>query len=176
MSSPAPTPAPQKPWYRHAYVWLVIGLPLLSVVVSLSFVRTALTHKDDMVRDDWYMDGKTLEQDLSRDRAARDAEIHADIRVQPDGLIDVQFKAAQATEWPAMMWLNLYHPIHEQQDLKITLKQQDTLGHYQGRSLDVVQLKGKYHAEVEDGGHWRLQQTVQLPIQTLTLQPVDVPR
>lgn len=176
MSSPAPTPAPQKPWYRHAYVWLVIGLPLLSVVVSLSFVRTALTHKDDMVRDDWYMDGKTLEQDLSRDRAARDAGIHADIRVQPDGLIDVQFKAAQATEWPAMMWLNLYHPIHEQQDLKITLKQQDTLGHYQGRSLDVVQLKGKYHAEVEDGGHWRLQQTVQLPIQTLTLQPVDVPR
>ena len=176
MSSPAPAQAPQKPWYRHGYVWLVIGLPLLSVVVSLSFVRTALTHKDDMVRDDWYMDGKTLEQDLSRDRAALDAGIHANISVQPDGLIDVQFRSNKPIEWPAMMWLNLYHPIHEQQDLKITLKQQDATGHYQGRSMDVVQLKGKYHAEVEDGGIWRLQQTVQLPIQQLTLHPVKVLR
>jgi hypothetical protein len=70
----------------------------------------------------------------------------------------------------------LYHPIHEAQDLKITLKQQDQAGHYQGTSVDVVRLKGKYHAEVEDGGHWRLQQTVQLPLQTLTLNPVKTLR
>lgn len=39
MTTPLPsTPSPQRPWYREPYVWMVLGLPALSVVLGIGLV------------------------------------------------------------------------------------------------------------------------------------------
>ena len=96
----------QKPWYKHAYLWLVILLPVLAVTVSLWFVTVAFSHQDDVVRDDWYMDGKTLQQDLSRDTVAAQAGLSAQFQIDAQGNINATLTSAQADfSWPATLEL-----------------------------------------------------------------------
>ena len=52
--------APIVPWYRHPWLWFVIAIPTLAVVFSLHFVYLAVVHRDAVVRDDWYEDGKSI--------------------------------------------------------------------------------------------------------------------
>ena len=50
-----------QPWYKNYMVIIfVIGLPLFVVVACIWFVFYSVQIKDTVVRDDWYMDGKTL--------------------------------------------------------------------------------------------------------------------
>lgn len=165
-------PNAQKPWYRHPYLWLVMILPAIAVVASLSFVRLAFTHTDDIVRDDWYMDGKTLRQDLSRDTRAQQLGLVGQVEVGTTGSVEVRFEQAQPVVWPAQLWLNFYHPVKAAQDIQITLRQQAD-GHYRGQSPALLQARGRYHAELENGSDWRLQQDVMLPIQHLSLRPLE---
>lgn len=174
MNKPSPTPnqPTEKAWYRHAYLWLVILLPLLAVVVSISFARTAFLNKDDIVRDDWYMDGKTLQQDLSRDRYAQQAGFSAQLLNQANQKLQVQMQAQRPTAWPALLWLNLYHPTHAKNDLKIILRQTSD-GQYEGQlPANWAGLSGKYHLELEDGDTWRLQSDAHLPLSQLQLKPL----
>lgn len=159
-----------KPWYKHPHLWLVICLPVLSVVVSLSFARTAFLNKADIVRDDWYMDGKTLQQDMSRDTAAAAADLRAKVSISADGIIDVRLTHAPNTAVPPQLDLNFFHPIREAKDHKITLQRRED-GHFQGK-LDADLLKpSNYHVEL-DGHLWRLSSRVDLPIATFELAPL----
>lgn len=168
----ATDPATQKPWYRHPYLWLVLVLPVIAVVASLSFVRLAFSHQDDMVRDDWYMDGKTLRQDLSRDTLAKQLGLSAQVQVSPSGQVDVHFVSEKPVVWPAQLWLGFFHPVKQARDIQITLRLQAD-GHYQAQAPALLQARGRYHAELENGGDWRLQQEVLLPLQQLTLRPLE---
>lgn len=50
MTSVAPIPASQeKPWWREAFVWLVIGGPLAVVIAGLVTAYIAVTHPDPVI-------------------------------------------------------------------------------------------------------------------------------
>jgi hypothetical protein len=170
----AQQPNAQKPWYKHPYLWLVILLPALAVGVSLWFVSMAFLHQDDMVRDDWYMDGKTLQQDLSRDTAAVTSNIHATLSLHPDGTLLVHIDGKAGTNLPALLWLNFYHPTHAKQDQHMTLRATDVAGQYSGTLAALPTLKGRYHLELEDGNLWRLQDDIHLPFSKMVLRPQAV--
>jgi hypothetical protein len=162
----------QKPWYKHAYLWLVILLPVLAVTVSLWFVTVAFSHQDDVVRDDWYMDGKTLQQDLSRDTVAAQAGLSAQFQIDAQGNINATLTSAQADfSWPATLELSLFHPVHASQDQQVTLSGTAIAGQYSGSLQALPQLTGKYHAELANKTVWRLQGDVVLPITTFDLSP-----
>jgi hypothetical protein len=169
--SASPSPQPQKAWYRHPYLWLVIALPALAVGVSLWFVSMAFLHEDDMVRDDWYMDGKTLQQDLSRDTNAVTWGIHARFDIQPNGTVTAQLSSTTGYAFPALLWVNLYHPTHAKQDQHLTLQATEVAGQYRGTLAQLPHLTGRYHMELEDGDQWRLQDTIRLPATQLALNP-----
>jgi hypothetical protein len=64
------TQAGASPWYTHRWPWLLMLGPA-SVVVAGSFATwLALGHPDAMVVDDYYKQGKAINQDLRRDRVA----------------------------------------------------------------------------------------------------------
>lgn len=171
--SPQPAVNPNsKPWYKHPHLWLVICLPIISVVVSLSFARTAFINKADIVRDDWYMDGKTLQQDMSRDTVAAQANLHAKISIDPRGQVDVLLTHAANTPVPPQLDLYFFHPIKSEKDHQISLNRLED-GHYQGQ-LDAELLKpSNYHVEL-DGHLWRLSSRVDLPIAAFELAPLAV--
>ena len=61
---------PFVPWYRHPWLWFVIAIPTVAVSLSLCFVYLAVVNRDTVVRDDWYEDGKTINNSFTRDEAA----------------------------------------------------------------------------------------------------------
>ena len=63
-------PDPERPWYRHGLVWLVIALPAASVVGGLATLAIAITHADATVADHWYQDGKAINRSLEEERRA----------------------------------------------------------------------------------------------------------
>ena len=162
----------QKPWYQHPHLWLVICLPIISVVVSLSFARTAFINKSDIVRDDWYKDGRAQAQDMSRDTVAAQADLRAKIQINPQGQVDVVLRHTGGVAIPPLLDLYFFHPIKADKDHQISLKRLED-GHFQGQ-LDAELLKpSNYHVEL-DGRLWRLSSRVDLPITSFELAPLAV--
>ena len=70
-------------WYKNYMVLIfVIGLPALVVIVCLYFIYFSIKIQDSTVRDDWYMDGKALYQDASRDQMTYDLGISGVMRIE----------------------------------------------------------------------------------------------
>lgn len=169
-SSPTNGKPNSKPWYKHPHLWLVICLPLLSVVVSLSFARTAFVHKADIVRDDWYRDGRAQAQDMSRDTAAAAANLRANISISPQGQVDVLLSHAPNTAVPPQLDLHFFHPIRAAKDHKISLQRRED-GHFQGQLNAELLKPSNYHVEL-DGRLWRLSGRIDLPVAAFELAPL----
>ena len=62
--------APAAPWYTHRWPWLLMLGPVLVMLATAVTVWFALQTPDAMVVDDYYKQGKAINQDLRRDRVA----------------------------------------------------------------------------------------------------------
>jgi uncharacterized protein len=69
-----------KPWYRHLWPWLLLLGPFLVVVAGCITAWVAFTRQDALVVDDYYKQGKAINQDLHRDRAAMGLALQANLR------------------------------------------------------------------------------------------------
>jgi hypothetical protein len=70
-----------KPWYREPWPWVIIAIPLMTVVASMITLWLAITHPDHLVVDE------SAEQDVNPSlKAARPAVLEAaPEKPQPDG-------------------------------------------------------------------------------------------
>ena len=67
----------QKPWYRHGMVWLVVGIPLSSVIAGIYFIIIASSGANDVVVDNYYKDGLAINQSFAQDNKAKTLHISA---------------------------------------------------------------------------------------------------
>jgi hypothetical protein len=58
------------PWYRHRWPWFIMLGPAAVMAATAVTVVLALRQPDAMVVDDYYKQGKAINQDLRRDRMA----------------------------------------------------------------------------------------------------------
>ena len=58
------------PWYRQRWPWFLMLGPVIVVIAGSITMWIAWTRQDAMVVDDYYKQGKAINQDLRRDRAA----------------------------------------------------------------------------------------------------------
>jgi hypothetical protein len=58
------------PWYRHRWPWFIMLGPAAVMAATAVTVVMALRQPDAMVVDDYYKQGKAINQDLRRDRMA----------------------------------------------------------------------------------------------------------
>lgn len=61
---------PAAPWYRHRWPWFLMIGPVLVLVGGFVMLSLALSRPDAMVVGDYYKQGKAINQELKRDRAA----------------------------------------------------------------------------------------------------------
>lgn len=61
---------PTAPWYRHRWPWFLMIGPVLVLVGGAVMIWLALSRPDAMVVGDYYKQGKAINQELKRDRAA----------------------------------------------------------------------------------------------------------
>lgn len=72
---------PQKPWYRHPMVWLVLAIPMSSVIAGIYFFILATSSANDVVVDNYYKDGLAINQSFAQDNQAKALQISAYLSV-----------------------------------------------------------------------------------------------
>jgi hypothetical protein len=68
------------PWYAHRWPWLLMLGPLIVVLAGSYTAWLAVSGQDALVVDDYYKQGKAINQDLRRDRVASGMKLGAELR------------------------------------------------------------------------------------------------
>lgn len=169
------------PWYKVPHVWLIIILPAVAVVASINFVILSFKTSDSLVRDDWYMDGKTVKQDIGRDVLAANLGLAGSMALSPTGQLNLSLNAASAKFAPAKeLAVNLIHATEKSADVaaKVALVGDTSNQHMQyvgqlPENKPTNALKGKYYVELTDG-KWRLRSEAVLPTSQLKFKPLAI--
>lgn len=154
-------PSPFKPWYRHGWVWFLIGIPGSAVVAGSITMWLAVTRSDSLVADDYYKEGRAINQRLEKDQVAVDQGIRLEssMRALPSGMqrIEVRFAAKPGVTMPEFIRLRLSHPTLDQMDVLATLMK-STDGVYRSEIAGVA--TGRWYAQLEDDqSSWRIKAT-----------------
>ena len=141
-----------RPWYRQFWPWFLIGLPALSVVVSVTTLVLAIGNADSLVVDDWYKRGLAINQDIDRNAMAARRGIAATLTVDAatgelvariDGDVDDEALA-----------VSLQHPTIAARDRSFVLVQ-SARGVYRAPAPDLG--AGRWYVAIESAsGGWRL--------------------
>jgi hypothetical protein len=106
-----------KPWYRQFWPWFLIALPAISVVAGLTTLAIAIRNQDSLVRDDWYKDGKAINQSLARDGEATRQGMSAELQIDAmTGEVTVLVSRQRKTSSAPVSPLTLSHPTLAEQD------------------------------------------------------------
>lgn len=153
----------KKPWYRHPWFWLIMALPAASVVAGISLVVIAVRNQDSVVRDDWYKEGKVINQDIARDTAATRLGMTAELQVDDvTGEITANLQGnGSATE----LVLLFSHPTRAEADQTLVLQRRED-GRFHG--LLARALEGRFHVELGNR-EWRLLGEREFPRPDFTL-------
>ncbi len=186
---PTNTPHQKEPWYKNPFMTIfVVGLPALVVVVCIFFIVWSIRIQDSTVRDDWYMDGKTLYQDATRDKLAHDLNIsgvmrfddkiddnnvHFELRYPQDSIDTGTLKDGTPLQYPATLSVSISHATDSSRDKDFIITHMgDNV--YQGK-VAIDDTPAKYYLQVSNEGthNWRLRQTQKLPAKNVVFVPLS---
>lgn len=176
-----------QPWYKNYMVIIfVIGLPAFVVVACIFFVYYSYQIRDSVVRDDWYMDGKTLYHDVSRDKLTYDLDLHGKMQFSEAG--DITFYLnypeqslqsgtllnGEPVTYPDTLDLSISHATDIKKDRDVVLQHQSA-NKYTAQT-DIDPLKAKYYLQVSNEGadDWRMQDVAKLPRTEVSFDPLPV--
>lgn len=71
------------PWYANRWPWFLMLGPFLVVVAGCFTAWLAVSRPDALVVDDYYKQGKAINQDLRRDRVAANLHLKLNVRFDP---------------------------------------------------------------------------------------------
>ena len=127
-----------KPWYRQFWFWFVFS-PLIYIVIMCSVTVTiALKGADDVIIDNYYKEGRMINQALEQDKRASELGLRGDLRFDlATGDIILKIANAPTDEvlMPQQLLLMMGHPVKAAKDQMITLKYISP-GYYRGELLE----------------------------------------
>ena len=189
MSSPAPNfkHRDSQPWYKNYMVVIfVIGMPAFVVIACIWFVYYSYQIRDSVVRDDWYMDGKTLYHDVSRDKLTYDLDLHGKMQFADNG--DIVFYLnypeqslrsgkllnGEPVTYPDTLDLSISHATDIKKDRDVVLKHEE--GNKYSAQVNIDPVKAKYYLQVSNDGKddWRMQDVAKLPRSEVSFNPLQV--
>ena len=143
-----------KPWYRHPWPWLLMAGPAAVIVAGAHTAWLAFSHQDALVVGDYYKEGKAINQDLRRDRAAAAMGLVFNLQFDPAAgkLTGTIAGDGQVPQGP--LRLRMVHSTQPEKDLDL-LVQADAAGAF---SLSLPMLEqARWQIVVENAARdWRL--------------------
>jgi hypothetical protein len=106
--------APQRPWYAQRWPWLLMIGPAAVVVAGAFTTWLAIRTPDALVVGDYYKQGKAINQDLRRDRAA--TALGLSLRARFDGAKLEGTLSSHGSAVAAPFRIMLAHPTQPQKD------------------------------------------------------------
>ena len=150
----AASPLLLRPWYRHRWPWLLMLGPAWVLAAGSAAGYLAFTRPDAMVVDDYYRQGKAINQDLRRDRVAAARGINAELAYDSGAqtLSGVLLADGQPLSGP--LHLQLVHPTQPGKDIGLPLLA-DRDGHF---STPIGLLEAtRWTVQIEGAARdWRL--------------------
>jgi hypothetical protein len=146
-------PAPA-PWYRHRWPWLIMLGPFLVVLAGSYTMWLAYSRQDALVVGDYYSQGKAINRDLTRDRAAVSLGLQCALRYDAASgrLLGRVSGASGAVQGP--MTLKLVHSTRPEKDIVLPLLA-DADGNVSA-SLPLLDM-ARWHVVLEDQARsWRV--------------------
>lgn len=141
-----------RPFWREPMVWLVLGIPLASIVAGVGLVVVAVrSGGSDAIGDEVKRVSQIQTTDLGPDHAARRLGLLAVIKVS-DGMVEV-LPASAGFDRAASLHATFEHPLHAAADLQLQL-QPSELGWRAEQRID-----GSHDWRVRlapNDGSWRL--------------------
>ncbi|AQT60137.1 FixH family protein [Cellvibrio sp. PSBB023] len=126
-----------KPWYREFWFWFVFS-PLIYIIIMCSITVTiALKGADDVIVDNYYKEGRMINQALEQDQRARDLGLSGDLRFDRttgEVALSIANAPSDAGLMPDSLLLMMGHPVKEEKDQLIHLKAIGP-GEYRGELL-----------------------------------------
>jgi hypothetical protein len=113
------------PWYRQFWFWFVFG-PLIFIIILCGFtVSLALKNSDDVIIDNYYKQGRMINQTLDQDKRAQALGLSAELRFdRSTGEVILKFSQlpADSTLVPETLLLFMGHPVKAARDQQVLLK------------------------------------------------------
>jgi hypothetical protein len=147
--SATPLPAPRPAW-REPLVWLVFGIPGLTIVAGFVTWWIAAQRADSNVVEDYYKQGLAINRSLERESHARTRGLVADVSLH--GTNDLRVRLSGAGEMPSSITVLMVHPVRAEQDRRLRLDRQPD-GSY--RTVSPLVGPGTWSLAVETPD-WRL--------------------
>lgn len=145
-------PTNTAPWYRHLWPWLLMAGPLVVVIAGTITMWISFAGADALVVDDYYKQGKAINQDLRRERVAASLDLQLALRYDAvAGNLQGQLSGEQPGRKLTLM---LVHPTMPSKDMKRSL-----VTHADGSFTVPLPMLERAHWQVEledDARQWRL--------------------
>lgn len=139
---------PEKPWFQQPFVWMVIGIPLSSVIVGMVMLWLSIVSFDGMVADDYYKQGLQINRVLDRERAALAAQLSGTFTLHETQSRLSLASADSAYRLPARVQVQLSYATSAGQDQTFTMVRADeqAADEYRGPALTLPQ--GRWYVYV----------------------------
>jgi len=141
-----------EPWYRHRWPWLLMAGPFTVLIAGAITMWISFSGADALVVDDYYKQGKAINQDLRRDRQA--AVMGLSLSLRFDAVSGALIGQVRGLDQAATLNLSLIHPTMPDKDLKL-LAVPDGQGQF-SVALPMLE-RALWQVQLEDTARtWRL--------------------
>jgi hypothetical protein len=151
------------PWYTHRWPWLIMLGPAVVIVGGSFAAYLAITRPDAMVVDDYYKQGRAINQDLRRDRVASSLALAFEANYNPASALLTGSMRGAGQPLATPLHIYLAHPTQPAKDLQL-LVQPDTAGRF---AVPMPMLERAHWQVVVEGPRreWRLARSWSWPRQ-----------
>ena len=158
------------PWYKHRWPWLLMLGPFVVLVAGFVTMWISFSGADALVVDDYYKQGKAINQDLRRDRVATTLGLQFSLRYDAASGNLVGAMKGLTNESP--LTLLLVHPTVPQKDKRMVVTP-----NAEGKFSVLLPMLERAHwqVQIEDAARsWRLQGDWSWPQQhTIDISPLQ---
>ena len=140
------------PWYKHRWPWLLMAGPAAVLIAGFITMWISFSGADALVVDDYYKQGKAINQDLRRDRIASSLGLKLSLRYDAaTGTLRGQLNGAKDS---SPLTLLLVHPTVPAKDMRL-LATPDQSGVF-SVALPLLE-RAHWQVQMEDAARtWRL--------------------
>lgn len=139
-----------RPAWREPLVWMVVGIPALTVVAGLFTWWIAAQRADSNVAEDWYKRGVAINRSLERESRAQALGLRAELTLAADN--DLRLRLSGDAVLPPTVTVLLTHPVRAEQDRRLSLDRQPD-GTY--RTVSPLVASGNWGVSIE-AQDWRI--------------------
>ncbi len=134
-----------KPWYKEPWAWFVAAPIILVFLVSAMLVTTAVRYGDDVITDDYYKEGRLLNNRFIAEQNAKQQGVVATLTFQPQqARLELQFE--KPLDNGTAVRLQLSHPAKAELDQRYEMQRSGVRSFFADSEKD---FSGRWYIRAE---------------------------